>query len=649
MIEAIKVQNITNNEETDADNELNNQKNLHIIKCEEKKTELIILNPRINQLQILTISKYNPISAVTLSAIAIVFTIISLATLIKNNKTYKQIKDNLNIDTDKTYTKIWKNIGKYELGILIPCLIFLFILLLYNLFFLLKERKVIHLEINQGSFYYFLLILNFVLYVILYIFCFFVCYLNVYSIFVVAKIPNDFKTIDLFEYYKKRMKENIALLIVHIVSNFLIVFLSSFIIMPIINNLKAYIDMNFEENEKIKTGILSINNLNFSIKLKSDYLYLLQSEENKENFYQIADLENPNSIKRNESRFQLKIKCLAFKKIYINDYTNQYMYMILEYKSIADQLPLANEGFNNLFFLFLFSLCNLLFISIPSSKIHIKNEKDYVDSIKENIDKENKKFFGIYENYGNFEEIVTTIRIIYMTLEVFCLFILIIRRLIYGGFKNIIRIKSSIIFYILLVIIFFIDIIISILIIIYSILSTFNSPSEKTIETSEENYSEGNEFNYNYEKKELVETSIITIKLVFQIVVNCLALLFADIALGIFKFKTLLYHFDILKSWNKINENIICRNLNREIVFDDRNLNKEIVFEYRNLNNNRKRLAEFRIEGFPKFLFFKDENNSKRNNREGSGKDIQGIIRTNNGNKSESKKIKGDISNKIKY
>lgn len=37
MIEAIKVQNITNNEETDADNELDNQNNLHIIKCEEKK------------------------------------------------------------------------------------------------------------------------------------------------------------------------------------------------------------------------------------------------------------------------------------------------------------------------------------------------------------------------------------------------------------------------------------------------------------------------------------------------------------------------------------------------------------------------------------------------------------------------------------
>ena len=135
----------------------------------------------------------------------------------------------------------------------------------------------------------------------------------------------------------------------------------------------------------------------------------------------------------------------------------------------------------------------------------------------------------------------------------------------------------------------------------------------------------------------------------FQIVVNCLALFFADIGLGIFKFKSLFYHFDILKSWNKINENIIYRNLNREIIFDERNLNKEIVFEYRNLNNNRKRLAEFRIEGFPKFLLFKVENNAQRNNREGWGKDINGIIKANRANKSESTKIKGDISNKIKH
>ena len=279
---------------------------------------------------------------------------------------------------------------------------------------------------------------------------------------------------------------------------------------------------------------MSINNLNFSIKLKSDYLYLLQSEENTENFYQIADLENPNSINRNITCLQLPIKCLAFKKIYINDYTNEYIYMILEYKSIADQLPLVNEGFNNLFYLFTLSLCNLLFISIPSSKIHIKNEKDYTDSIKENITKEKPKFFGIYRNYGSFEEIVTIIRIIYMILETCCLFILMIRRLIYGGFKNIIHIKSSIIFYILLIIIFFIDIILSILIIVFSILSIFNSPKEHTIETSEEESSDIYEYNHKYEKEELVETGIITIKLVFQIVVNCLALFFYGDSFGLF-------------------------------------------------------------------------------------------------------------------
>ena len=275
----------------------------------------------------------------------------------------------------------------------------------------MRDNNIIHLEINQGIIYYFLLILNFVLLIILYILTFFICYLNVYSIFVVVKIPNDFNSIDDFLAFKDKWKNNKVLPIIHIISNYLIVVFSSLFIMPLNNNLKSYLDMNFEENLKIKNGILGINDLYFSIKIKSDYLYLLQSDENKEDFYQIANLENPNN-KNEFTQLYKMIKCLAFKKIFINDYTNDYIYMILEYPSIIDQLPLANQGFNNLLYLFTFSLL-FLFISIPSSKIHIKNEKDYLYAIeKYNAQEKKPKFFGIFKIYGDFEEIVTIIRII---------------------------------------------------------------------------------------------------------------------------------------------------------------------------------------------------------------------------------------------
>ena len=99
-----------------------------------------------------------------------------------------------------------------------------------------------------------------------------------------------------------------------------------------------------------------------------------------------------------------------------------------------------------------------------------------------------------------------------------------------------------------------------------------------------------------------------------------------NVALSIFTIKNILYHFDIIKNRKRINENIIFRDLN-----------KEIVFEYINLDNKIKRLAEFRIQGFPKFLFFKHESNSQRNNLK---------IEINN---TELNKLSGDIShNRIK-
>lgn len=490
------------------------------------------------------------------------------------------------------------NIGKYEIGILIPQLLFVIILLLYTLFVYLKEINKIKIEIKQGNFYYFLLILNFILLIIIILLSFFISYLNVYSIFVVAKIPNDFKTINDYLAFKDEWEKNKIVPVVHIISNFLNVCFISLLISPLYNNIKSYLNMNFEENQKIKTGSLSINDLFFSIKMKSDYLYLLQSEENNENFYQIANLEKPYPINESEVTALNKIvKCLAFKKIFINDFTNEYVYMILEYPSIIDQLPLANPGFEKLFFFCLSSFFALLFLSIPSSKIHIKNEIDYIKSIEEINAKEKKpKFFGIYKIYGNFEETTTIIRIIYFILEICSLFILMIRRLIYGGFKKINLIKGVIIFYILLLIINFIDIILSVLIILFSIFCNLIDLNEKTTEHNFQEYDNSTE----EKTTELTETSIITIKLVFQIVVNCLTLFIGDLTLFIFTIKNLLYHFDIIKSCKRVNENII---------FND--LNQEIVFEYRSLNNNRKRLAEYRIEGFPKFLFFKYESNSQ--------------------------------------
>ena len=595
MIESTQPQNT--NDET-IENQQGNQNNLHIIKCEEKKTEFILESSQDIQQKLQTFVKISGVkSTFILAIIDIVFTILSLSTLIKNNKTYIKLKNDLNPNTDKTYTKIWMNIGKYELSILIPFLIFLVLVFLYILFLYLKDLNKIQLERKQGIFYYSILIFSFVSSIIIYIFLFFICYLNVYSIFVLAKVPNDFNSINAYLDYKKELQKHIVVPIIHIVFNFIVVWLSSFIIWFLINNIKSYLDIKFEENQIIKTGILSINDINFSINMKPDYLYLLQSEENREDFYKIANLKKEYPSNRSEvTALNKTIKCLTFIKILLNDFINEYIYMILENQSIIDQLPLTSQGYNNLSILIFFSLANLLFISVPSSKIHIKNEKEYNEKLDYyNVNAKKPKFFGIFKIYGKFEQTVTTIRIIYLTIEVCSLFFLIIRKLIVGGFKKIIQIKSLIICYIALLLINFMDIIFSLLIILFSILCNISKNVDITIEEySDDTY---------YEKKELEETSILSIKLVFQIIVNFLALCITNIVLIIFTIKSLLYQFDIIKSRKRLEE---------QIVYKD--LKKEIVFEFRNKNNNRKRLVELRYSGLPKFLFFKHENITQSNN-----------------------------------
>ena len=80
-------------------------------------------------------------------------------------------------------------------------------------------------------------------------------------------------------------------------------------------NLNSYFEMNFEEKEKTKTGKLLVNDLNLDIKIKSKNLYLLYSDENRENFYEIAKMETHFIVNKNPSNQNDKyqfVKCLAF-------------------------------------------------------------------------------------------------------------------------------------------------------------------------------------------------------------------------------------------------------------------------------------------------------------------------------------------------
>jgi hypothetical protein len=217
-----------------------------------------------------------------------------------------------------------------------------------------------------------------------------------------------------------------------------------------------------------------------------------------------------------------------------------------------------------------------LFI-IPSSKLHIINEEFY-DLLL--LIREEMGFGGIVKIYGNFEKKVFDSGLIIFIIESFIFLILVVIRLIYGGFKNKFIILS-IIFYILSAILHCIFLVLSFLIFLFSILFLLSIQNKSLL----------NILYYIY--------TVITIKLVFQIVFAIFKIMLFTANI-VFLIKNIIYYFDIIKSRKQISDNIVKNNLE-----------KEIVFEYTDLNNNKKRLAEFRMQGFPKYLFFKLEGANK--------------------------------------
>ena len=380
-----------------------NQSNLHIIKCQEQKSERIYSNEQMNEMM-----KSNfyliDIKSVVINVIEIIIAIASFLTRIKNNKTYKYIKEFLitNPDTiiSPTYADFWMNIGKNEDQFLIPNLVFIVLLLFLNLFFYLKNINKIHIEINQGVFYYFLLIITLLFMTIKYFLLFCIIYLSVYSALVAIKTPYDFFVYkNMFSEIKDEWKKNRTVPFIHFALNILLFILNPIIFYLFQKNLNSYFEMNFEEKEKKNTGKLLVNDLNLDIKIKSKNLYLLHSDENRENFYEIAKMETHFLVNKNLSNQNDKyqfVKCLAFKKTLIKDYINGYIYMNLEYQSIRDQLPLVNEGYSKLKNIYILTISILFILLILCSKLHVTNEKSY-DLLIELYEETKPKFFGIFK------------------------------------------------------------------------------------------------------------------------------------------------------------------------------------------------------------------------------------------------------------
>ena len=358
-----------------------------ILKCDEKKTEYIF-NPQLRTYatyynRLYEKGMYGTIKYLLISIIIhIILIIISLSTLIQNDNNYKKFKEFISLNSKTlislTYNSFWCDIGKYELGILLSYLIYVILVLIYEIIFFLIHKNKIHLEIGTGILYKTIIIINFFIFTIFTTFNILILLLIIYSIIVVARSPYDFifiliikypddstisetlKNPELEEWKKKR-----TVPIIHIVILFILFFQYYSFIFLAKFFLYYYLDLNFDDyddnnhiknnNQKIKTKKIWVNNNYFNVKIKPNNLYLLESEEenNREgykNFYQITGIEKP---KPNKAISNL---CLKFKEILIDNFNrNEYLFINLGHISIDDQTsisdwsyPFFNKGYNTL-------------------------------------------------------------------------------------------------------------------------------------------------------------------------------------------------------------------------------------------------------------------------------------------------------------
>ena len=545
-----------------------------IVKCEEQPIGLVLkyenkylTEKRRNKWGFLNSSKY----IIIFTSINIAFTIIELATLITNSKNYNQIKENIlnkpNSIISETYVEMWYNIGKSEKGILIPYIIFSIIFLIYIILMLLIFKKKIHFKIGVGLRYYILLIINLIFLALLIIFPLYILYLLIYSFFVVLRPPYNFnnkkdKGVAIFH--------NIILIIHFNLSWFLFYVYYYFLKLFIDNDDKA--QNPYYIYEKIKSKKIWINNLHFNIKVKPYDLFLLETEfeSDKPNFYQFADLKKPEI----HNRYLVRQKCLKFKEIFIEDFSNEYIYINLQHISIEDQFPFTNDGYFYYSFLFYISLI-VLISSIFPFKLHMTNEKSYILVLALDIfggfeGLKKPRFYNIFKIYGNFEKKVNLSRFICYIISTIILFILLIIRSIYGGFRNIIFIKISFVINILIGLLNLVFLILSFLVFLFSIF-----------------------FMVARIDLELYDLGIM-IKNAFHIVLNVFFIIYFICGL-ILSFNNIFYFFDIIKARRKI-----C-NVNNIAGGD---INPELIFDYADLNKNKKKLYEYKIQGLPKYLFY---------------------------------------------
>ena len=520
---------------------------------------------------------------IIIGTLIFIFTIISLATLIKNNENYISFRtylQNTFYYYSSSYTIFWCDLGDVENDVLISFFIFLIIYLAFEILSLLIHKKILNLfDLKKGLFYYAVILINIIFYIIFMIYIPLLLYLFIYSVLVTflsplllqSKLDDNNNSSNNDNELEELWNEDKNGPIINCIIKFILFLLSNeltnikysiihYLNMDYIeeNNNNDYKDINDNNDKEIKNTVMIKNN-EYNVKIKiNENIYIKQIDTN--NIYR-------------------------FKKILIKNITNDYVYVKLGLNSITDQISKSEWDYPmlNKTFILLASLSKkiyaILFLSIPLFKLQIFDEYNYktkISVIVPNYNKNNKikepLFLGIFSYYGFYEESKTKTRFILYTIYLFVILLFMLYRIYFGGFKkpiyNFIAFIISI-YFIIQNSIYVICIFLLLLFNIFSIISYYDGFRD-------------------------LEDYMIQSKLIIQFVLN--------IPIFIIYIYLLINSIKLCSHLNSLRKELL--NFMSGITNEEDEQKNELEFKYISLNKDICVLKEYRHEKLQRYLYY---------------------------------------------
>ena len=458
---------------------------LNVISCLEKNNEAVCDEKNLKEIEKYNYQDYSTIKNLIINIIVIFviisFTIASYIMSYHNNKYYKKLSDFI-VKIDKNFnelldifnaydlkinsflpskTQFWYRVGVSEKYILISLIICSALYLLFQIISIFIHKNCNpKYSYNNGKslLYYILIIINGIFFIWFLIYIPLLIIQSIYSIVVTAGEP-DFKimnNITLIEnnnvtkdaidnWNDNKIIHFINIPIKYIISIIIcigIVLRGIYLIIDYLNmnyqdkdddekedNRNSVNENNIELNEKRTTIIIDNNKYNVRIKL-NHVLYLQQIDNNKIH---------------------------KFKKILIENITNNFVYVRLGINPITEQISHAEWNYPNInciferlsqifvstFLIISLSLvlfeCNIennFYYKITSSAIDIANK-----IIPSEIEYNKSIFSSIYTIYGLFDVFVNDTIFTLYTIQVFVFLLIMLRRMLFGGYGKIIYVK----------------------------------------------------------------------------------------------------------------------------------------------------------------------------------------------------------------